>query len=292
MKSSGNTARETIRETTSETTRFLKVPELGNLELLHACYTGQRFSPHFHEGHVIGVIERGHLGFDYRGEKLVASRGQINLADPGEVHNGFAASEAGWQYRMFYLAQGQLERIASEDARGSDMPFFRRGVIRDNRLARKLVRLHEDFHDPSVSMLEKESRFYTVVHQAVRRHTANPAVPGGLPRQGQEKKRISIVRAYIEDLYDTSITLDDLSRISQMSKYYLLRMFSAQTGLTPHAYLSHVRAARAKEMMDKGLSLAEVSLAAGFFDQSHLNRIFKRIYGITPGLYCRAGRRG
>ena len=289
MKLSGNTTRETIRETT----RFLKVPELGNLELLHACYTGQRFSPHFHEGHVIGVIERGHLGFDYRGEKLVASRGQINLADPGEVHNGFAACETGWQYRMFYLAQGQLERIAGEDAPGTiAMPFFRHGVIRDKRLARELVRLHKDFHDPSLSMLEKESRFYTVVHQAVRRHTANPAVPGDLPRQGREKKRISMVRAYIEDLYDTSITLDDLSRISQMSKYYLLRMFSAQTGLTPHAYLSHVRAARAKEMMDKGLSLAEISLAAGFFDQSHLNRIFKRIYGITPGLYCRAGRRG
>ena len=97
-----------------ETISFLKIPELGNLELLHASYCRHQFSPHFHDGHVIGTIEKGQLGFDYRGEKLVASEGQINLADPGEVHNGFAVSETGWQYRMFYLAQGQLESILGE----------------------------------------------------------------------------------------------------------------------------------------------------------------------------------
>jgi len=41
--------------------------------------------------------------------------------------------------------------------------------------------------------------------------------------------------------------------------------------------------------MDKGLDLAGIALETGFFDQSHMNRIFKKIYGITPGQYIKAG---
>ncbi len=267
---------------------FLKIPELGNLELLHASYCRHQFSPHFHDGHVIGTIEKGQLGFDYRGEKLVASEGQINLADPGEVHNGFAVSETGWQYRMFYLAQGQLESILGEGQnKNAAMPFFKKGVLKDKRLAGEILCLHRDFQDPAVSFLEKESRFYDLIHHVVQRHAPDPEA---FPTPGKEKSRVSKIKSYIQEKYNTAITLDELSRLSQMSKYYLLRVFSAHTGLTPHAYLSYVRAARAKEMMGKGFPLADIALAVGFFDQSHLNRIFKKIYGITPGQYSRAGR--
>ncbi len=264
---------------------YLRIPELGNLELLHAAYCKQRFSPHFHNGHVIGAIEKGALGFDYRGEKLVASQGQINLADPGEVHNGFSAGEQGWQYRMFYLGQDQLAAILGEDAEKKvSMPFFGKGVIHDSKLAKEILSLHRDFTDPAVSSLEKETRFYNLVNWIVRSHARESL---SLPDTGKEEKKVAQVRAYIEDHFADSIVLDDLSRVSGLSKFYLVRVFSSHTGLTPHAYLSHVRAARAKQMMHKKKDLAGIALAAGFFDQSHLNRIFKKIYGITPGKYCR-----
>ncbi len=269
-----------------ESSTYLRVSELGNLELLHARYNRQKFSPHFHEGHVIGTIEKGQLGFDYRGETLTACQGQINLADPGEVHNGFAVSKAGWQYRMFYLAPGQLETIANDGRdKASPMPFFKQGVLRDRRLAAEILSLHRDFTTPGISFLEKESRFYHLIHRVVARHAPGP---GNRFRPGREKERILKIKTYIQDHYIESVTLEDLSRISAMSKYYLLRTFSAHTGFTPHAYLSYVRAVRAREMMDQRLPLADIALSAGFFDQSHLNRIFKKIYGITPGQYVGA----
>jgi AraC-like DNA-binding protein len=60
--------------------------------------------------------------------------------------------------------------------------------------------------------------------------------------------------------------------------------------MTPHAYLRQVRVERAKEMLAAGLSISEVALAVGFFDQSHLTRYFKRILGLTPGTYATAIR--
>ncbi len=266
---------------------FSRIPELGNLELLHAAYTRHQFAPHFHEGHVIGAIEKGQLGFDYRGEKLVACQGQINLADPGEVHNGFAVSESGWQYRMFYLSQGQLASILGDMGdKPLAMPFFKKGVIQDRSLAREILLLHQDFQNSQISFLEKESRLITLLHQVVQRHAPKSFA---LSRPGKEKKAITLVRECIEENFHAPITLDESSCLAQMGKYYLLRVFRAHTGNTPHAYLSNVRANRAKEMMDQQIPLSQVALAVGLFDQSHLNRIFKKVFGITPGQYCRAG---
>ncbi|GAB4357303.1 MAG: hypothetical protein Kow0026_17540 [Oricola sp.] len=63
----------------------------------------------------------------------------------------------------------------------------------------------------------------------------------------------------------------------------MIRSFRKATGLPPHAYLRHVRVERARRMLLEKMPLAEVGLAAGFADQSHLTRAFKQITGMTPG---------
>jgi len=264
--------------------QFKRYPDIGNLALLHAAYKTQEFKPHFHEGHVLGVIECGQLGFDYRGERLTASAGEINLADPGEVHNGFCVSESGWQYRMFYLEQGQLEKISDEiaDRKIGRMPFFKKGVIKDKVFAQKILDLHRDFEDPEISLLEKESRFHSMMIDFVLRHCPQKPAPHPL---GAEKKAVKLVKNYIDNHYSTRISLNDLSKEANISRYYLLRVFAKETGLTPHEYLNMTRASQAKIKLDQGLSIVSAACDSGFYDQSHLNRIFKRIYGITPGMY-------
>jgi len=266
--------------------RFSRFPDIGNLELLHASYKKHEFTPHFHEGHVIGVIEQGHLGFDYKGEKVVASKGEINIADPGEVHNGFPVSGQGWQYRMFYLKPGQLTQICNELCdKIVSMPFFKKGVIKDSSAAGEIHALHRDFENPHVSILEKESRFYSLVSDFIMRH-ARESVSKIDP--GSEPKTVVRIKDYIHSFYESNISLNDLSRVAGMSRYYLLRVFRKITGLTPHTYLTLVRASNARNLMKKKVPIMEAAHATGFYDQSHLNRIFKKIYGITPGQYCNA----
>ena len=265
-------------------TRFLRFPDFGNLKWLHARFSDQSFAPHFHDGHVIGVIEDGALGFNYLGESVVAAPGQINIADPGEVHNGFAQSDAGWQYRMFYLSPGQLNSICRGiNGKKCSQPYFGTGVITDKPLAQKLRQLHFDFAQSQVSRLEKESRFLELMILLVSRHTQSMAFD--LP-SGREDGPVKVLTSYIQDHYDTNIRLSDLARVSGLSKYYLLRTFAQKTGLTPHAYLTQVRANRARQKLDQGIPIIAAAHETGFFDQSHLNRVFKKVYGITPGQYC------
>jgi AraC-like DNA-binding protein len=72
-----------------------------------------------------------------------------------------------------------------------------------------------------------------------------------------------------------------------MSPYALLRAFRDETGLPPHAYLNQLRARLARRLLDGGLAPALVAAEAGFADQAHLTRHFKRVVGVPPGSYQR-----
>jgi AraC-like DNA-binding protein len=72
--------------------------------------------------------------------------------------------------------------------------------------------------------------------------------------------------------------------------FVLLREFRRCFGLPPHAFLLRLRADRARALLARGGDLAEVAQNLGFADQSHLSRVFKRLYGITPAAYRRAAR--
>jgi AraC-like DNA-binding protein len=79
--------------------------------------------------------------------------------------------------------------------------------------------------------------------------------------------------------------LEDLSKVSGLNKYTLLRNFTMQRGITPYQYLSTIRVDKAKKLLQAGVSPMETALQSGFTDQSHFTRFFKNFIGLTPKLY-------
>lgn len=71
----------------------------------------------------------------------------------------------------------------------------------------------------------------------------------------------------------------------QLSRYHFIRKFKREAGLTPHQYVIQNRLRKAKELIRGKVPLALAAAEAGFFDQSHLNRWFKRNLGVTPLAY-------
>lgn len=267
----------------SEKVKFWRLPRMNNLELLHARYQNQTFNKHYHEGYAVGVIEEGALGFHYLGRDVVAGAGDINLAVPGETHNGFAVSDQGWRYRMFYMDADLLERASSEIGdRKQGLPFFKTGVISDPWLYRQIRGLHRALVDPNRSLLEKESRFLWTMSQFILRHADNAPRP---VKTGSEKGAAARVQDYIQDCYMDPVSLEELSRIAGLSRFHLLRVFQKETGLPPHAFQNVIRMHQAKNLLASGRSIADVAFSTGFFDQSHLTRQFKRTFGVTPGHY-------
>ncbi len=102
------------------------------------------------------------------------------------------------------------------------------------------------------------------------------------------------VAALLDALADTSgppPSIAGLARDSGLSVFQLIRRFRAALGATPTEYRVHLRARHARDLLAGTRTIGEVAHLAGYADQSHLNRHFKRVFGITPGAYRGAIRR-
>src|SRR5271156_4482608 len=273
--------------TKGEHSKIWRADDLGDLELLDARYITYSFAKHTHEGAAVGVIEEGAESFSYQGTTHVAPTGEIVIFNPNEAHTGQGADEKGWRFRMFYLDAKLLQWAVSEmTGQGKDIPFFSTPTLNDPALANMLRNLHSCLGNES-SLLERQSRFLCTFAELARRHADARPAPRALTR---ERATIRIVRDYLVDHSSQNVSLADLARISKLSSFHLVRVFKAEIGLPPHAFLEQVRVNRARRLMQKGLSLADVAVATGFTDQSHFSRHFKKMTGVTPGQYQKSAR--
>ena len=93
------------------------------------------------------------------------------------------------------------------------------------------------------------------------------------------------IQDYLDENYLKDITLNDIASVIKLSHCYLLKVFKNKFGIPPHSYLLNKRVHRAKELLSNKMSIAEIAIESGFFDQSHLTRSFKRVFSITPKEY-------
>ncbi|MEJ8570705.1 AraC family transcriptional regulator [Microbaculum marinum] len=129
---------------------------------------------------------------------------------------------------------------------------------------------------------------------AASARTTGPRPAGRpLPRAGVASGNC-IVRCVEENLarnYSEQITLRDIEKSSGYSVYQIIRTFRRRLGITPHAYLTLMRLHYAAEKLLQGDTIAGAAAEAGFSDQSHMTRHFKRVFGTTPRQYLLDQRR-
>ena len=268
---------------TAEHAHFWRDPALGGLELLRAHYVTHSFAPHSHDTFAIGVVEAGVERFQYRRNPVIAPAGSLLVINPGEPHTGASAESGGWRYRMLYPDPELLREAAGALAgRARPIPFFAQPVVHDPALARELLALHHCL-ESGAEPLERQTRLIAFFAALVQRHADTPHDETRLAPEPSVARRL---RAYLDERIGAPVTLAELAEIAGMSQFHTVRVFARATGMPPHTYLTQRRVAHAKTLLAQRLPLAQVAARAGFYDQSHLTRHFKRIVGVTPGQYA------
>lgn len=101
-------------------------------------------------------------------------------------------------------------------------------------------------------------------------------------------KTIDSAKNILEKEPEHNLQIEQLSKQVFVSKYHLIREFKEQIGLTPHRFQMQNRIRKAQHLLKEGKPIIEVALATGFYDQSHLNKWFKRVVALTPSEYLQA----
>lgn len=262
-----------------------RAADLGGVELFRATLSEFAFHPHAHEEFFIALTEEGVATPTYRGDRHVIGPGDLIVLNPEEAHSGGPRAEGSWTYRALYPRPDLMRMIVAEfPGNRLTVPEFGRDVVRDREITTSLRRFHRLSESPESSMLEREAYLAEALVLLVGRHAAPPQAPRP---PGQEPRAVRLSREYLQEHAEKNVTLPALARFAGLSAFHLCRVFREAVGMTPHAYQTQVRVRRAKSLLRSGLPITQVAVEAGFYDQAHLTRHFKRIVGLTPGRYVK-----
>ena len=118
----------------------------------------------------------------------------------------------------------------------------------------------------------------SVVYEQIKPHKEER--PDSAQKQLAERVRLFIERSYAED-----IKIADIAAENFVSVGYLTHVFSAETGMPPREYLSHIRCTRAYELIrHTAMKFTDISVAVGFCCSNDMSRKIRDYDGLTPTL--------
>ncbi|MBL0730982.1 AraC family transcriptional regulator [Piscinibacter sp. HJYY11] len=248
--------------------------------------SSRHFPRHWHDTFGVGLIDQGaHCSASGRGT-VTAHAGNLISTNPGEVHDGRPLGAPARRWRMVYMETSALQ--ASTLAAGDTLPqglALTHPVFDDPLLRQALQHLFAQLltHTATPDALACDEAWAQVCGRLLAQHANRAPRP-----QRQASPALDRVRDRLADDLADAPSLDDLATLAGLSRYQVLRHFAHEHGMPPHAWLRQRRVEHARALIARGDALADVALACGFADQSHMSRAFTQQLGFTPGAWQRA----
>ena len=240
------------------------------------CHPKPRRVPlHSHDACYFSLLLRGDYSETFRGRAFEYGLHSIAFHPPGTVHSGEIGRSGG---RLFAveLEPVWLERVRDLASPPADSCYHRGGELA--WLADRLRR--ESRRGDSASRLTIEGILLEMLAEVSRRPPANET---GEPRW------LALAVELIRAEFQRSLTLGEIASQVRVHPAHLSRVFRRKYRQTVGEYVNELRVRYALGELAKDVPLSDLSLAAGFADQSHFTRVFRALTGTTPARF-RAGR--
>ena len=273
-----NANKETIAQ-------FIRDPELRHIELRYSEYTEPVFHRHNHDAYSIGLVKKGRTRFHLvQNEEMIlpVTTGNVVLINPGEVHACNPDGGSCFAYYMLYIEPDYLLRMVSDYTGSSSTGFrFPVPILKQRDISRRVNQLCRSIQSRQPG-LEIETRLFETLASIL-----DVFVPHGYTTESNLKIAKSVAPAFdhLREHPATQISLKELAEICHLSPYHFLRLFRREYGLPPHTAQNQMRINLARRLLADGVTIAAAASAAGFADQSHFTREFKKSVGTTPQKY-------
>jgi AraC-like DNA-binding protein len=260
----------------------------GGVELLRARFAGRAYAKHRHDTYAICVTDRGLQAFDYRGATRISASGQVVVLHPDEAHDGRAGSEEGFGYRIVYVAPGKIAAAARSlrdalylrDA-GVPLPFVGEPVLASATLAKAVTDAFQAF-PAALEPLALDAVIEALARGLIE---ADPSIRRNRRRVACDLCGLERARQFLDTEKTRIVTSGELEAISGHDRFTLARQFRQIYGTSPYRYLLMRRLDWVRGEIRAGKALAGIAVDAGFADQSHLTRVFKAAYGLSPAQF-------
>ena len=240
------------------------------------------YNLHSHTHWSLGAITQGVSTFIYRENSYHVTEGDLVLMNPDWPHACNPIENQPWAYLMLYVDTTWLTQLRYDEGllqrpRWQDIA---NAVITDNHLYQGYCTMAATLLDDTRELLDKQTQ--VIEYLSTLMHTLDNQK---LVLDRQTPAALNKLAIYLNEHCTEELSLDELCTLSGYSPSYLIRSFRQHFGMTPHAYIVNKRIQYGQQQLKKGISIIDTALNAGFSDQAHFQRTFKRLVAATPNQY-------
>lgn len=253
---------------------------MGELAITETRYASDAaLAPHAHEYACLVVVLAGEFDETFGCSERAGEPGMVIVRPEGEPHSN-RFREGGGRCLNVELAPRWIARVREQSPSFDTIS----AAFTSAAITHLGKRLHDELaNDDDLSPIAAESIVLAMFADGVRDGRRAPAIP---PRW------LLQVRSRLHDDFASRVTLDELARPAGVHPVHLASTFRQHFGQTVAGYVRQLRIEYAcRALRESEEPLAEIALAAGFADQSHFGRMFKRALRVTPAEYRGERRR-
>lgn len=223
----------------------------------------KHFNSHNHVGHyVISVVMEGEIAVYLEGREFAYREGDAFIIPPYVVHSVRQGKDA----RLLSMCMGTA-LVAETDSEVAE------GIVRE---------LLEDAAEQGILGKTHEEKLlaYAQTVFCVR-------------EKGEQEMdtEIKFLADQITGHPEYELPIEALAANIFVSKFYLIRKFKKSVGMTPHRFRIQNRIRKAQRLLDAEQAISGIAAEMGFYDQSHFDKAFRKIVGISPSEYVGSKRR-
>ncbi len=217
----------------------------------------KNFDSHNHVGHyVISMVMQGTIAVCLENRKVMCYRGDMFIIPPYVTHSVRQGRDA----RLLSMCVGTafIGETDLETAEGIVQALLREAMEQD------------------IFGKEQGEKLLTSMQTVYR-----------LRDNGRKEMDadIKILADKITSHPEQELPIETLAADIFVSKYYLIRKFKSSIGMTPHQFCIQNRIRKSQRMLDEEKTVSRIAAEMGFYDQSHFDKTFQRIVGISPSEY-------
>ncbi|OUY08495.1 AraC family transcriptional regulator [Acinetobacter populi] len=266
------------------TTQFFRDPTLPFLiESRRACDSRVCYQPHSHDDYSIGAVDAGCSVFNAKScQNYQLNVGDLVFIPSNQYHSCNPVAEYSWSYQMLHIQPQWMQQLKQELDTSSllmkDLQHIY--VMHDQALYTNFCQMNQCLFS-SASNFEKELAFTDFI-QTFLTHTQ----PDQLSLDMEDYLQRPPLQSCLSELsLNPLLSLQQLAQMTDLSRYQIIRLFKAHTGVTPHYFQLNLRINCARQYLQQRCSISDIAYQLGFADQSHFQRTFKLFTGITPQQY-------
>ena len=187
---------------------------------------------------------------------------------------------------IFYIRRSSFDRLADDLGAGriSDLSLTAGAASDDGLMThlgaclRPAVEQPDQINDLIVDQIAGAVHTHLAQRFGAMKHPPKPGKGGLAPWQ------LRLAQKTLSEHAESHAILDRVASECRLSISHFIRAFTRSAGMPPHRWLTRCRIERATGLLRAStLTLSEIALACGFFDQSHFSRVFSQSVGMAPG---------